>query len=521
MSRARISRRDLLLGGGAVAAVGAGCGAPAKPDARPGPRGARGEVGAHHLPRWRGFNLWDKLTVEVDRPYLEWDFDRIAEWGFDFVRLPLDHRIWTSEDGSWREKPLREIDEAVAWARARHVHVCLALWAAPGYLGSLPRPGAPGALDLWADGEAGDEARRRFALQWRMFAERYRGIAGAELSFNLVNEPPSVSGAQYLRAARAAVDAIRGADAGRLVIADGASWGREPVAELVPLGVAQSTRGYAPLALTHYRAEWMPGSAEWPEPVWPIPPSLNAHLYGPWKAELSRPLVLRGDFEAGAVSITVEHVSAKATLVLSADGVELLRRTFEPGPGAGEWTTSTYSPEHGVYSASYGKRCEATMPRRAREIRVEVTEGDWLTFSTLTLGRRTLVARDDAWGVAPGEHEVDREGALTPPGRGGADAETLFRGEVEPWARFARTHDVGVHVGEWGVHHRTPHPVALGWMRDCLANWRRVGFGWSLWNLRGTFGVIDSERSDVTYEAYRGRRLDRRMLELLREDLAT
>ena len=43
-----------------------------------------------------------------------------------------------------------------------------------------------------------------------------------------------------------------------------------------------------------------------------------------------------------------------------------------------------------------------------------------------------------------------------------------------------------------------------------------AGWGWALWNLRGSFGVVDSGRADVRYEPFRGRQLDRRMLELLR-----
>jgi len=41
-------------------------------------------------------------------------------------------------------------------------------------------------------------------------------------------------------------------------------------------------------------------------------------------------------------------------------------------------------------------------------------------------------------------------------------------------------------------------------------------WGFALWNLRGSFGVLDSERADVAYEDYRGHKLDRKMLELPR-----
>jgi endoglucanase len=74
---------------------------------------------------------------------------------------------------------------------------------------------------------------------------------------------------------------------------------------------------------------------------------------------------------------------------------------------------------------------------------------------------------------------------------------------------------VAVHVGEWGRFSKTPHDACLGWMTDLLALWKEAGWGWAMWNLRGTFGIVDSERADVSYEDFEGHRLDRRMLELL------
>jgi endoglucanase len=53
-------------------------------------------------------------------------------------------------------------------------------------------------------------------------------------------------------------------------------------------------------------------------------------------------------------------------------------------------------------------------------------------------------------------------------------------------------------------------------MRDSLELWQEAGWGWALWNLRGSFGFLDSERRDLDYENFRGHKLDRSMLELLR-----
>ncbi len=96
------------------------------------------------------------------------------------------------------------------------------------------------------------------------------------------------------------------------------------------------------------------------------------------------------------------------------------------------------------------------------------------------------------------------------------DKAALKQKLIDPWMRLAGM-GVPVHVGEWGCYNKTPHDVALRWMRDLLSLWKEAGWGHSLWNLKGDFGVLDSGRQDVRYEKFKGHRLDRKMLELLRE----
>ena len=76
---------------------------------------------------------------------------------------------------------------------------------------------------------------------------------------------------------------------------------------------------------------------------------------------------------------------------------------------------------------------------------------------------------------------------------------------------------MGVQVDEWRARNRTPHKVTLAWIHEQLELWKEGGWGWALWNLRGGFGVLDSGRTDVAYEDFRGHRLDREMLTLLRQ----
>jgi hypothetical protein len=76
---------------------------------------------------------------------------------------------------------------------------------------------------------------------------------------------------------------------------------------------------------------------------------------------------------------------------------------------------------------------------------------------------------------------------------------------------------VGVHCGEGGAFNKTPHNVVLAWLRDVLEILTGHGIGLALWNFRGSFGILDSGRTDVQYEDFHGHKLDRELLALLQE----
>jgi endoglucanase len=94
------------------------------------------------------------------------------------------------------------------------------------------------------------------------------------------------------------------------------------------------------------------------------------------------------------------------------------------------------------------------------------------------------------------------------------DREKLRQELIVKWQPLTER-GVPVHVGEWGCVPQTPHDVCLAWMTDLLALWKEAGWGWSMWNLRGGFGIVDSGRPDVAYEDFHGHKLDRKMLDLL------
>ena len=279
------------------------------------------------LPRWRGFNLLDAFTVRSDGNFQEDDFRWMAEWGFDFARIPACYTLWIEGDDVYRlyEPMLEKIDRVVRLGQQYGIHICLNFHRAPGYSVNQERQEP---FNLWKDAEA----LAAFCFHWETFARRYRGIPSTQLSFNLVNEPvrPTPEGltrSDHARVMRTAVAAVRAIDPDRLIILDGVSWGNETLPELVNLGVGQSCRAYLPMGVSHYRASWA-GGENYPLPSWPgeMPDgrywdraALEAHYFD-W-AELAQSGVGVHCGEGGAFHFTPHAV----TLAWLRDVLEVLK----------------------------------------------------------------------------------------------------------------------------------------------------------------------------------------------------
>lgn len=373
----KMNRRSFLKRAGALPLL-AGAALPAWSERKKLFRQKRDEYALSQLPDWKGFNLLNKFWPHGHSAFDERDFEIMAEWGFHFARVPLSYWCWSKETDwySVDERVLKEIDHAVELGRQYKIHINLNFHRAPGYC--INRDDSqPVTTNLFED-EAPLEA---CAFHWKLFAERYKDYSNREVSFNLINEAPSVEAEKYDRVARRLITAIRSVDPKRLIFVDGKDVGTQPLMTITDIpGIVQSGRGYQPFLLTHLRATW---AASW--------------------------------------SAIMEYPAEKVTWPLELDG--------------------------------------------------KLYDKDFL-----------------------------REASVNP---------------WKPWTAAGGK----VHIGEMGCHNHTPHATVLAWLDDLLDVFGEQQWGWSLWNLSGTFGVMDSGRKDVKYEDYKGHKLDRRMLEVLKRHL--
>lgn len=444
----------------------------------------------------------------------EEDFRLISELGFNFVRLPMDYRFWI-KDGDWEqinEDAFTDLDQAVEFGAKYRIHVCMNFHRAPGHTVASP----PEPTNLWRD----EKTQQVCAMHWKYFAKRYKGVPNRLLSFNLFNEPHGIGRSTYAGVVKIMADAIHSEDPDRLIIADGVEWGMFPCENLVPMGIAQATRGYQPFQLTHYMAGWVEGADKFPEPTWPVRSIGGGFLYGPWKKELKTPLTIHTNHTTPIVlTFTIGDVSSLATFLVKMDGTELYTETFTPSEGEGPWKESVFHPEYNCYQATYDKPISVTIPPGKHEIVAEVAEGDWLSLKCIATGDGNK--QFDAIAIAP-QWGKENKGITVLPETGyldteiKQDAQWLWDTYFSRWA-VLKDSGAGVMVGEWGAFNKTPHDVTLRWMEDSLKTFQRAGLGWALWNFRGAIGVLDSGRNDVVYEEFQGHQLDRKMLELLQQ----
>lgn len=94
--------------------------------------------------------------------------------------------------------------------------------------------------------------------------------------------------------------------------------------------------------------------------------------------------------------------------------------------------------------------------------------------------------------------------------------ETL-RQFYQPW-REVEARGTRVHIGEFGCYSFTPNAAALAWFADLLGLYKEFGWGYSLWNFEGSFGIIGHERPGTQYEWFKGYQVDRALLDLLLEN---
>lgn len=208
----------------------------------------------------RGINLGGYLSQCVhSRDHYESfiheeDIRKIAEMGFDHVRLPIDYEVLEQEDGTPIEEGYALVTRVVEWCRKEHLAIVLDLHKAYGY--DFNDAGTE-KNSLFTD----KKLKKRFTDLWVRIASRF--CKYDHVAFELLNEVVEKENAvlwndlidQTMKAIRSVTETIP-------VIYGGIQWNSAKTLKLLDKpeygNVIYTFHFYEPLLFTHQKSYWVP-----------------------------------------------------------------------------------------------------------------------------------------------------------------------------------------------------------------------------------------------------------------------
>jgi len=177
----------------------------------------------------------------------ESDFKKIAQLGFNCLRVPFHYALVEQSPYQYSQEGLRYLDRAVAWAEKYKIYVILDLHAACGAQNNDWHSDSAGKAALWL---YQSYQQRTYAL-WEFLAKRYRGknwVAGYDLLNESVMEDTKLLNKFY----RELIRKVRSVDDGHILFVEGNRWAQDLdcLEQLDDDNLVLSIHCYVPLEFT-------------------------------------------------------------------------------------------------------------------------------------------------------------------------------------------------------------------------------------------------------------------------------
>lgn len=179
------------------------------------------------------------------------DFERVAGWGFDHVRVPFDYPC-VYEHG------MKYLDRADEWTRSCGLALILDLHRAEGYFFGTLKDN-----ELFTN----EKLRGAFIKLWTNITEHFKGSREDDMVFELLNEIVEPTPDRWNALLQDTIKAIREIDPERLIMIGGNAYNSVDTLHELPdyshdPKIMYTFHYYAPFPFTHQRAGWTDATRE-------------------------------------------------------------------------------------------------------------------------------------------------------------------------------------------------------------------------------------------------------------------
>jgi aryl-phospho-beta-D-glucosidase BglC (GH1 family) len=186
----------------------------------------------------------------------EKDFKKIAEMGFDHVRIPIDYTLLETEEGEPKEDGFFYLDKALKWCSKYGLRMLIDVHEVYGYTFDPLKRDVDRMRFFYNPGQ-----QRRFRGLWLRIAHRY-GSSFGTVAFELLNEVVLEEVAEaWNDVVRDVITAIRPLAPRTWIVVGGVRYNSVKAVELLEAPfdehIVYNFHCYEPFAFTHQKAYWI------------------------------------------------------------------------------------------------------------------------------------------------------------------------------------------------------------------------------------------------------------------------
>jgi endoglucanase len=202
------------------------------------------------------------------------DVQRIADWGFDHIRLPMDEVQMWDASGKQEAEAFDLLDQALDWCHEAGLKAVVDLHILRShFFNQSTEP------PLFTD----PAEATKFADLWLQLSARLSSRSNEQLAYELMNEPVAQDAGDWNRVAMTAFRAIRDREAQRTIVLGSNRWNSVTTFDQLHVPddryTVLSFHFYHPMLITHHQASWCPEGRMYAGPVqYPGQPIPEEHL---------------------------------------------------------------------------------------------------------------------------------------------------------------------------------------------------------------------------------------------------